>query len=342
MSALYDSDSDSDLELLHLNENNPRQHNFRPRINMGLDDFVLRFRLTRGQFETVLLSIGDQISHPTGKSAAITAEQQLLVTLRFFANGSFYSIVGDAHGLSKASICRCIRRCVTAINGNLCAQYIQWPDNNGLAQSFFNVAGMPAVCGCIDGTHIKLDGPQENEEQYINRHGDHSINAMCVCGPNRKFYYVSARWPGSVNDARVLRNSSLAQRFENGWRPFPNAILLGDSAYPLKEWIIPPILNPNGLAEERFNRAHKSTRRLIENAFGILKERFSCLHGLRVQPDYACQIFKACCILHNICSDEEGFNAPDQVDNEVAVAVQNIDINLQGINRRNALVRHFL
>lgn len=53
------------------------------------------------------------------------------------------------------------------------------------------------------------------------------------------FRYVNASYPGSVSDARVLRRSSLARRFEEGWRPFPDAFLLGDSIYPLKDWLIP-------------------------------------------------------------------------------------------------------
>lgn len=37
---------------------------------------------------------------------------------------------------------------------------------------------------------------------------------MLVCGPDYSFYYASARWPGSVHDNRVLRNSSLYQTWE--------------------------------------------------------------------------------------------------------------------------------
>ena len=159
---------------------------------------------------------------------------------------------------------------------------------------------MPLVCGCIDGTLIKIDAPRDNENNYVDRKGDHSVNVMLVCGPDLQFYYVNANWPGSVHDARVLRNSAMYFRMEEGWRHIENGIILGDSAYPLRSWLIPPVSrNPNDATEQRFLRAHKTTRRVIENAIGILKEKFPCLNLLRVAPEFACDITKCCATLSN-------------------------------------------
>lgn len=58
------------------------------------------------------------------------------------------------------------------------------------------------------------------------------------------FRYVNASNPGSVSDARVLRKSALARKFEQGWRPFPNAILLGDSIYAACDWLVPMRAHP--------------------------------------------------------------------------------------------------
>ncbi|CAK5089878.1 unnamed protein product [Meloidogyne enterolobii] len=97
---------------------------------------------------------------------------------------------------------------------------------------------------------------------------------MLVCGPTLKFYDASVRWPGSTHDSRVFKNSRLFERLSSGWRPFHGAFLLGDSGYPLRDYILTPIPNPRSAAEEKFNRSHKKTRRLIECAIGILKESF--------------------------------------------------------------------
>jgi hypothetical protein len=67
------------------------------------------------------------------------------------------------------------------------------------------------------------------------------------------FSYVNASFPGSVSDARVLRVSSLARKFNAGWRPFPNAALLGDSIYPMLDWLISMRAHPPA-DEEDFYR----------------------------------------------------------------------------------------
>lgn len=126
--------------------------------------------------------------------------------------------------------------------------------------------------------------------------------------------------PGSTNDARVLRASNLAARMEAGWRPFADTVLLGDSIYPLKSWLIPPIIqNPEDPSQRRFLRAHRQTRRLVENAIGILKEKFPCLNYLRLEPVKACQVIQCCVALCNLSRDplqdvqlvEEEYNVDD-------------------------------
>lgn len=125
---------------------------------------------------------------------------------------------------------------------------------------------------------------------------------MAVCGPTLEFFYISARWPGSVNDARVLRRSTLCSAFDNGYRPFPESVILGDSIYPVKRWLIPPLQATSTDAEASFNVAHKRTRAVVERAFGLWKNRFPILNKIRVRsPQYACEIIKATSVLHNLC-----------------------------------------
>ncbi|KAL7632595.1 UNVERIFIED_CONTAM: hypothetical protein RMT77_017098 [Armadillidium vulgare] len=135
------------------------------------------------------------------------------------------------------------------------------------------------------------------------------------------FYYVSAKWPGSVHDARVLRNSTLYQRMEDNII-FPNAVLLGDSAYPLKPWLMTPLHHdPNNDAERRYNRRLKATRQVIERSIGILKEKFPCLDHLRVNPVFACKVVKCCASLCNYARLGEA--------EDIAIPIHEDDVELE-------------
>ena len=58
---------------------------------------------------------------------------------------------------------------------------------------------------------------------------------------------------------------------------YPTGVLLGDGGYPLREWLMTPLLDPVTAAEQGYNEAHRSCRSTIERCNGMLKRRFHCL-----------------------------------------------------------------
>ena len=86
-----------------------------------------------------------------------------------------------------------------------------------------------------------------------------------------------------------------------GWRSFPDGVLMGDSIYPLKTRLIPPVVgNPNDPSQRRFRIAYKRTCSAIERAIGILKEKFPCLTYLRLKLSHAAQVVICSVVLCNI------------------------------------------
>ncbi|KAJ4938380.1 hypothetical protein JOQ06_003000 [Pogonophryne albipinna] len=79
-----------------------------------------------------------------------------------------------------------------------------------------------------------------------------------------------ARWPGSTHDARILRESALQWEFEAGR---VNGLLLGDSGYPLKRWLMTPVIAERTAQERRYNDKHTQTRNIVERCIGVLKRR---------------------------------------------------------------------
>ena len=45
-------------------------------------------------------------------------------------------------------------------------------------RGFAEIANMPGVVGCIDGTHIRIKRPIEFEKAFVNRKHYHSINVQ--------------------------------------------------------------------------------------------------------------------------------------------------------------------
>ena len=62
--------------------------------------------------------------------------------------------------------------------------FIVWPDENRktiIKQAFFAKNGFPGVIGCIDCTHIRIQAPRINENDFVNRKGYHSLNVQAIC-----------------------------------------------------------------------------------------------------------------------------------------------------------------
>ena len=66
------------------------------------------------------------ICNITNRSHALTSQQILCVALRFFANGSFLYNVGDAEHLSKATVCRTVRKVCLAMK-RLLRMFVVFP-----------------------------------------------------------------------------------------------------------------------------------------------------------------------------------------------------------------------
>ena len=74
-------------------------------------------------------------------------------------------------------------------------------------------------------------------------------------------------------------------------------MIVGDGAFPLTEHLQRPYCRRN--MEERetvYNFRLSRARRVSENAFGVMSNRFRCLLGnMQLDPD----VVLACCVLHN-------------------------------------------
>ena len=100
-----------------------------------------------------------------------------------------------------------------------------------------------------------------------------------ICFISGIFTNIVARWPGSTHDSFIFSDSQIGQQLNAQHQSLEDGLLLGDSGYPCKPYLMTPYLNPGGNQQTEFNNAHTRTRVAIEQAFGVWKRRFHLLHS---------------------------------------------------------------
>jgi hypothetical protein len=155
---LYSSDEDIDLGIAQGAIPVPRSARqfAQRRFNEDISDKVFRkrYRVPRSVVDHLELKLGDKLKHTTERNSPVSPRDQIKVFLHFLGTNAFYHIIRDCHGVSTDTVFRTVHRVCDALF-EVRNDYIKWPDNTDkLAQDFYNMARMPSVCGCIDGTHV--------------------------------------------------------------------------------------------------------------------------------------------------------------------------------------------
>ncbi|KAL0879735.1 hypothetical protein ABMA27_003448 [Loxostege sticticalis] len=280
-------------------------------------EFVANYRLSRVLFEELCQEIVPLLPRKRNRRG-IDPATKILVALNFYARGSYQGSVGLSTDtpMAQPTVSRCLREVTAALNTpSILQKHIKFPQNvaerNEIKRKFYERYRLPGVIGCIDCTHVAIVRPNEQEERYFNRKHFHSINTQVICDSDCVILNVDASYGGATHDAFIWSASEIKGHLES--LQTETTYLLGDSGYPLREYLLTPL---NNVEEEspggRYNAVHKRARSTIERTFGILKGRWRCLlaaRELHYRPDAAGKIILACCVLHNMCV-RAGVNAP--------------------------------
>ena len=240
----------------------------------------------------------------------------MAIGLYRLAHGNSYISIGPSFNVGKSTVIEAVQDVVGALN-ELKDEYIRFPETPAetaaFIETFENLLLLPNIVGAIDGTHVKIAAPKNSAVDYFSRFQQHDFSIQAVADGTLKFLDVSAGYPGSIHDSRMLRNSTLYYRAEAGHiltMPVVNVnghdigpYLVGDSAYPISPWLQKPF--PEATRDRReikFNKELSSARVKIECAFGCLKSRWRILEKrLDSEILFSVKIAIACAVLHNFC-----------------------------------------
>ncbi|GLJ06678.1 hypothetical protein SUGI_0044900 [Cryptomeria japonica] len=239
--------------------------------------------------------------------------------------------ISELFGCGKSTAARVVTKFINAMHVNF-QNYIQWPSDHStlelVKQGFHQKQGFPNCCGAIDVTHIDFELPaNECSSDWYDHDHNYSMSLQAIVDSNMRFMDVFTGWPGSINDARLLRNSAFYRLCEGGERLNGMSVsigsssireyIVGDGGYPLLPWLITPFSGAATDDKKSFNFKLSSTRIVVEHAFGKLKGVWRILNSKMCHPNLQMlpKTIFVCCILHNIMlTYEEDDNDPSYLD----------------------------
>ncbi|KAK7147951.1 hypothetical protein R3I94_010468 [Phoxinus phoxinus] len=298
--------------------------------NFNEDQWRQHFRMSRDTFEFVLQLVELSLRRKlTNWRKPLEPRRRLAIVLWWYATPGEYRTISCLFGVGLSTVCTLVHEVTATLKRKLLKRFISLPKGEALQKALngFAERGYPLCAGAIDGSHIPIIAPQEDATAYYNRKGWHSIVLQAVVDHNFCFTDVYVGWPGRTHDARVLSNSPIFKMAEQqGGYLFPreNSMtvndvevpvhLIGDAAYPLKNWLMKGFTNHHALTPQQrhYNYRLSSARMVVENAFGRLKGRWRCLLKRNdVDTALMSDVVAVCCVLHNICELNKEVYLPD-------------------------------
>ncbi|KAJ8969612.1 hypothetical protein NQ314_001667 [Rhamnusium bicolor] len=105
--------------------------------------------------------------------------------------------------------------------------------------------------------------------------------------------------------------------------------LSGDATYPIRVWLLTPFRDYANLTPKQTicNYRLSSARVKIENAFGLLKQRFRQLQRLEfLRVLNTSRFIIACCVLHNLCiMNNDLWESVTEIEDEIVPVELNDD-----------------
>ena len=181
----------------------------------------------------------------------------------------------------------------------------------------------PNCIGAADGKHVAILHPSNSGSEFYSYKGFFSIVLLAIVDYNSKFIFADVGCQGRIGDGGVYRNSFFYKATQENLldlppdKPLPVSnnpyydsqntepmpyVFLTDDAFPLGKHCL-KLYSQSGLTPMRrvFNYRLSRFRRVTENAFGILTNRFRVLQlKMYLDPDKATTITLASLVLHNM------------------------------------------
>ncbi|KAJ8935813.1 hypothetical protein NQ318_023367 [Aromia moschata] len=225
-----------------------------------------------------------------------------------------FSTIGHSFRIGFETVSAIVREVCQAICRRMENIYLPEPTRaiwEKSAKGFEDIWRFPNCIGSIDGKHVTIKCANKTGSQHFCYLHKFSIVLMAIVGPDYRFICVDIGGYGKNSDGGIFENSHMGQRFEAGLmnipedKPLPGQImfLLVAKHLHLNLILCVPSLIGNQkliLVKENYNMRLCKARRVVENAFGILVQKWRIFfRPIATKVETTILIIKTTCILHN-------------------------------------------
>lgn len=244
---------------------------------------------------------------------------------RYLATGDTFKTIGNSYRLGYTTV----KEIVIFTCEVLCQKLLPlvmptpnkaiWEESEKQFSAFWN---FPNCIGALDGKHVIIQAPKKSGSLYFNYKKTFSIVLLALVGADYKFIAVDIGSYGKNSDGGIFSRSALGKGLQNNTLDIPDAkilpgmqeplphVIVGDEAFPLKQYLLRPYPGTSLLEDQNdrkriFNYRLSRARRVSENAFGILAQKFGIYQRwLRLKPENIKTVVLATCCLHNFCKSD--------------------------------------
>ena len=205
----------------------------------------------------------------------------------------------------------------------------------------------------VDGKHVTIQNPHNSGSTFFNYKGTFSLVLMAVASADYRFVVADIGSYGSNPDGAIFRNSKFGSKFYAGEIPLPPDRVLpnyptgghvpygivGDEAFPARKNLFRPHPGAGGrtrLEKKKriYNYRLSRARRIVENVFGILVQRFRIYQRrMNLQPANATLVMQATVVLHNFLTKPDANIA--EIRRRLSAANRQLNANRGNNNVRN-------
>ena len=280
------------------------------------------FRMDVGDFEFILGKISYLISSRQMSNfrgdLLIIPDERLALTLRYIATGESFQSLSFQFRISLNAVSYIIKGSCNALVDELVPVFVKTPSSEQewleISRKFETRWNYPHALGAIDGKHVTIRKPSNAGSYYYNYKHTHLIILLAIAGLECDCLYADVGSNGRVNDSGVRNKSSLLQAIQNGSVKLPkddalpvNGVIapylfVGDDAFALKKYMMKPYPQQNLTADKRvYNYRHSRARRISENLFGILANRWRIFFTtINIEPKHVENIVLPALALRNM------------------------------------------